>query len=1151
MKLTSLVAYTALSVCLVLASISELGAQSLWSDVATPDRSAQVINPAHFRTIHLDEDALSSLLNAAPHENDVRAYESTSVIEIPMPDGTMRSFQFVEAPVMAPELQARYPFIRSFAGVQTDQQHITLRFDISQKGFHGIIFTPQETFYIDPFAPGVTDTYISYSKADFYKTCEETFTELAPIPNTEFEVTDEAIEKATGKKRPINAPVEDREVLVMGMRTTSGSQLRTYDLALACTGEYAQFHGGTVAGALAAMNTSMTRVNGVYERDVAVRMILVPNNDQLIFLNGGTDPYSNGNGGAMLGQNQTTCDNIIGFNNYDIGHVFSTGGGGVAYLQSPCSGNKAGGVTGQPTPENDPFDIDYVCHEMGHQFGGNHTQNNSCNRAASAAFEPGSASTIMGYAGICAPNLQSNSDDHFHNHSYNEMISFTINGNGNTCATVTNTGNTPPVVEAGTGGFTIPISTPFELTAVASDDDGDALTYNWEQYDLGPATAGGDNDLTNPSGNQPIFRSWPSETSPTRVFPRIPDLVNNTTTIGEFLPNYTRSLQFKCTVRDNRLNGGGVSDDLIQFDVSANSGPFLVLSPNTTVVYPGNTIQTVTWDVANTTAAPVSAANVDIYLSTDGGYTFPTLLVANTPNDGSQDVFIPAGETTQARIKVKASGNVFFDISDQDFVIGPAVGNNDYDIGILSISSPTGDYCGDTYVPEVEVGNFGVVTITSFTLTYDLDGGTPGVYNWSGSIATGASTSITLPAGSAPTGAHNFNVSLSNPNGQADENNTNDSGSSGFTTVTGGSDVTITILTDCWGEEVGWTLQTDGGTVIDSQAAGTLADQTTYTWNYCLAADCYDLIITDSFGDGLDGTASGCAIDGDYSVEDSFGNVLVQMGVANYGSTVTESFCVPVTLPGCTDPTACNYNPAATTDDGSCILPDGCTDPGACNYDNTASCDDGSCEYLSCAGCTDAGACNYDPSATIDDGSCEFLSCAGCTDPLACNYDSTATIDDGSCEFITCAGCTDSAACNYDPTATIDDGSCVLPVLYYADADGDGFGDIAVTQTACSQPAGYVLDNTDCDDTRNDVYPGAPGTGEGIDNNCNGSIDPSEEAACAGDFNGDNQIDVQDLLILLAEFGCSNACTADLNNDGLVTSADMLSFLSLYGTICN
>ncbi|MCB0079240.1 MAG: hypothetical protein KDD73_17725, partial [Anaerolineales bacterium] len=189
---------------------------------------------------------------------------------------------------------------------------------------------------------------------------------------------------------------------------------RTYRLALACTGEYANYHGSNTGNndksfALAAMATTMNRVNGIYERDATLTMVIVPNNDLLVYLDGATDPYTNGSGSTMLGENQSTCNAVIGSANYDIGHVFSTGGGGIASLNSPCTSNKARGVTGQSNPIGDPFDIDYVAHEMGHQYGGNHTQNNNCNRAASAAVEVGSGITIMGYAGICAPDVASNS----------------------------------------------------------------------------------------------------------------------------------------------------------------------------------------------------------------------------------------------------------------------------------------------------------------------------------------------------------------------------------------------------------------------------------------------------------------------------------------------------------------------------------------------------------------------------------------------------------------------------------------------------------------------------------------------------------------------------------------------------------------------
>jgi hypothetical protein len=439
-------------------------------------------------------------------------------------------------------------------------------------------------------------------------------------------------------------------------------------------------------------------------------------------------------------------------------------------------------------------------------------------------------------------------------------------------------------------------------------------------------------------------------------------------------------------------------------------------------------------------------------------------------------------------------------------------------------------------------------------------------------------------------------VTVSNPNGNADQNATNNSSSSNFSTVSGATVATLTLLTDCWGEEVSWNLTSSSGTVIASVAGGTLADQTTFTQDFCLASGCYDFNIFDSFGDGLSGIASGCAIDGNYTITDSFGNVLVQMGAPNYGSGTTHNFCVPLGTPGCTDvnacnydaaatvddgscdyscfgctnSSACNYSPAATIDDGSCILPNGCTNAAACNYNPAATCDDGSCILPN--GCTNAAACNYNPAATCDDGSCILPN--GCTNAAACNYNPAATCDDGSCVLPN--GCTNAAACNYNPSATCDDGSCVLPngctdntacnyspaatcdngsctyaSTYYADADGDGFGDASNSSLLCSAQAGYVTNSSDCDDTRNDVYPGAPGTAEGIDNNCNSVIDPTEQLVCVGDFNNDGNINIADMLVLLSNFGCTNACVADLNNDGQVNSADALMFFGIFGSSCN
>jgi hypothetical protein len=456
-------------------------------------------------------------------------------------------------------------------------------------------------------------------------------------------------------------------------QVANGTQMRTYRLALAATGEYTAFYGGTVAGALAGMVTTMNRVNSIYERDLAVHMNLVANDNLLIYTDAATDPYTNRDGVAMLSQNQTNLTNIIGTGNYDIGHVFSTGGGGVAYLGVVCASTlKARGVTGLSAPVGDAFDVDYVAHEMGHQFGGNHTFNGSTsncgggNRNAGTAYEPGSGSTIMGYAGICgAEDLQPHSDDYFHAGNQAEMITFLTSGGGSTCGVVTSTGNTVPTASAGPD-FTIPANTPFSLTAFSIDGypNNPTLTYAWEEFDLGAASPPNTDD-----GSRPIFRSFPPASSPTRTFPRLSSLVSNTLPLGESLPTTNRAMTFRVTVRDNAAGGGATNSDDMVLSVTTAAGPFVVTAPNTAVTWPRGTSQAVTWNVANTSAAPVSTASVKITLSTDGGLTYPTVLAASTPNNGSATITVPNVVTTMARVRVEAIGNVFFDISNVNFTI--------------------------------------------------------------------------------------------------------------------------------------------------------------------------------------------------------------------------------------------------------------------------------------------------------------------------------------------------------------------------------------------------------------------------------------------------------------------------------------------------
>lgn len=572
------------------------------------------------------------------------------VITLPLPGGQPVELSVWEAPIMAEELARKYPEIKTY---KVTGNGITGRIGYTYKGFHGILFTPGGSVYIDPIGnqAGVYHAYYRKDFKEFYAWTKGHTCLLEDDPS-----------------QAVNIPQAFRG----GKR--SGEQLRTYSLALACTGEYAQFHGGTVPGALSAMVVSMNRVNGVYEREFAITMQLIANNDELIFLNASTDPYTNNNGGAMLNQNQSTINSIIGTANYDIGHVFSTGGGGIASLGSVCSStNKARGVTGSGSPVGDPFDIDYVAHEMGHQFGGEHTFNSvsgSCsgNREGSSAYEPGSGSTIMAYAGICgADDLQSNSDDYFHAHSLDQVIFFSQVGAGNTCATITNTGNVAPVVDAGNGGFTIPKQTPFVLTGSATDANDATLTYCWEQMDLGP---GGDPD--SPSGNAPIFRTWDPTTKPWRTFPRLVNVIIGNTVIGETYPTYSRDMNFRLTVRDENINGGGMGYDEISFEVDGNSGPFEVTSPDAGSQVEAQNPYAITWDVAGTNLSPVNCQQVVIELCVYSGGEMQLLetLAAGTPNDGSEDVVIPSTAIGAGRyIRVRAADNVFFNLNGGSFSV--------------------------------------------------------------------------------------------------------------------------------------------------------------------------------------------------------------------------------------------------------------------------------------------------------------------------------------------------------------------------------------------------------------------------------------------------------------------------------------------------
>jgi Metallo-peptidase family M12 len=613
--------------------------------------------PARFRALEVDVKALESLLDQAPAERSAAAEMTPVFLALPYPDGTDRLFRIEASPILEPELAARFPEIRTFVAQGVDDPTATARLSLTSLGFHVMVLSTSGTVFVNPYRRWDARYVLSSWKGDARPSGE-------PF---RCGVREESL--GHGADGALDLRLDPSVIAA-----AAGSQLRTYRLALAGTGEYTAAvcapNPAGVACGLNAMAVSMNRVNGIYEREVAIRMVMVANNNLVVYTNGAGDPYSNGNGVTMLGQNQSNLNSVIGSANYDIGHVFSTGGGGVANLAVPCTSSKARGVTGQSNPVGDGFDVDYVAHEMGHQFGAGHTFNGTTgncgggNRSASSAYEPGSGTTIMAYAGICgAEDLQPHSDDTFHTRSFDQIVAFSTGGTGSSCAVLTATGNSAPTVNAG-AAFTVPRQTPFTLTGSASDPNGDALTYMWEEFDLGSAAP----PNTDTAAARPIFRSFVPLAVPSRTFPRLSDILGNVATLGESMSNRSRTMTFRLTARDNRAGGGGVNYASTTVRVVTTAGPFAVTQPNTPLTWAGGSSQTVTWNVAATTASPVSCANVAIAVSTDGGATFNTL-VASTPNDGTQAVTVPATPTAQARIRVSCVGNVFFDISNADFTI--------------------------------------------------------------------------------------------------------------------------------------------------------------------------------------------------------------------------------------------------------------------------------------------------------------------------------------------------------------------------------------------------------------------------------------------------------------------------------------------------
>lgn len=652
---------------------------SLWTvlEKGTEIPGEKRIQPEAFQLFSVDFEQLKAELLLAPEERFDKRVPGLR-FPLPMPDGSIEEVEIFLTWVLSEQDKDDYPNIRTFVGHGKDDPYAYVRLDITPHGFHGMILTHGDSYWIDPYVQGNTGVYMAYRKSD-----------ARPRPGEDY--TCEALDP--GLDLSLELPAQ------RGPELPVGTELLVYDLAVTCAGEYGAFHGGTKALAQAAIVTSINRVTGIYERDMSIRLALVPNNDTLVFADPTSDPYPCCNLGTALGVGANLIDSLIGAANYDIGHTYCTYGGGGA-ANGVCESDKADGATGLSNPVGDPFDVDYVAHEMGHQFYAGHTFN-YCPGPGHIPHEPGSGSTILAYAGLCGTaNMQNFSVDAFSVGSYEQSVSYTRTGFGNSCPTVISMSNQAPSISLPAGGFYIPRSTPFELTATGSDLDGDSLTYSWEQWDFGP-NVHPDSSV----GDCPLFRVlWPTPDS-TRIFPQISDIVQGTQTIGEQLPTYGRTMTFRCAIRDNR---GGADYGEMEFFVADSAGPFELTYPSASVgFWTVGAVENIIWDVANTDVFPVNCASVDLYLSTDGGYTYPILLAAGRPNTGATTITVPNILGNNMRIKIKGAGNHFFDISDSDFAILPA-GFADYS---MTVDDPVAAICGfDTTIYMIELDTIGQFT---------------------------------------------------------------------------------------------------------------------------------------------------------------------------------------------------------------------------------------------------------------------------------------------------------------------------------------------------------------------------------------------------------------------------------------------------------
>ena len=598
-------------------------AASEWNTVAARATAADgyEVRASQYRIATVPADYFAGLQGGDPR------------LTLPLPDGQEVTFNLQAYDLLPSDLAARSPGILASKGYDESNPVETGRLDLGPQGFHAMFSHQGRMVFVDPLRNG--EGYAIYYQQDAHSRLEE------------------EADKVIGSQAKALA----RQVLV------DGNQRKRYVIAISAAGEYTQYHGGTVEAGLGAIATLLNRVNEVYQRDVAAEFQLASGNDTIIFTDTATDPFNNDDGdidaNVTVQQNaQTQAGTKLGA--FDIGHVVNTGGGGLAGLGVLCTAEKSAGMTGSPNPVGAACFSDYLAPEIGHQFGADHTFNGttgSCgggNREASQAWEPGSGSSIMAYAGICGEeNLQANSLPYFHSKSIEQMRAHMARVAS--CGSSQSLTNNAPQVAAG-NDYVIPANTPFVLKGAGADLDQDPLSYTWEQIDLGTESFSVASMVDD--GSRPLFRFVAPTALPERTLPSLPSLLSNTLAKGETWPATNRALNFRLTARDGK---GGVASDDMKIQVVNTGSAFRLTSPLVTPLGAGAN-QTIGWDVAGTNAAPINCSKVDLSLTRDEGVSW-TLLASGQPNSGSASVTIPAGNDGTARLKVACSDNLFFAIS--------------------------------------------------------------------------------------------------------------------------------------------------------------------------------------------------------------------------------------------------------------------------------------------------------------------------------------------------------------------------------------------------------------------------------------------------------------------------------------------------------